>query len=523
MADSTRFNDSSYAEGRRNDLAAADDMRHQDPVMPETSRNLDAGVMGREKTPVNNSGSNSSLPTYDNSRDSWQVGEENKASLGVDGGQAENIFSSGEKNYRTVGRYMAGIILITNQVGIGILSLPGTLQTLGIVPGVIAIVGIGLLSTYTAYELLQLYRRYPHCVNIVDMCKVVGGKPLEILGGIAMIINICFTCTSATVTVSIALNTMSEHAVCTVGFMGFAVVAFWLLCLPRTFAFVGKVGIPSTISVLAAVLIVMISLGIAPPQGAPAGFEKDIKVVGNPTFREGLTSCLQVAYAYAGNVGFPSLLAEMKDPSADFVPGLVMLQAFSIPLYIIVAITIYCLAGQYTTSPSLGSAPPIPAKIAYGIMLPCLLATGVVFGHTAIKFMYVTVMRWQKATDQLTSRTARSWGSWVACATVFWLMAFILGNAIPVFDSILSISSATLIAWWTFGISAIFWFHLNRGQMFANWRKKSLFVVNVLIIVMSLFMNSAGMWAAVMGLLDVFNNEENEIRGPFTCANNALF
>ncbi|CRK44365.1 N amino acid transport system protein like [Verticillium longisporum] len=520
MTDHDRYNDSAYAEGRRNDLAAADGIRSQNYGIVDTPRNPDAGVMGHEKAPAS---SDPSLPSYNNSRDSWQATEERKATLGVDGGQAQNIFSSGEKNYRTVGRWMAGIILITNQVGIGILSLPGTLQTLGIVPGVIAIVGIGLLSTYTAYELLQLYRRYPHCVNIVDMCKVVGGKPLEILGGIAMIINICFTCTSATVTVSIALNTMSEHAICTAGFMGVTVVAFWLLCLPRTFAFVGQVGIPATISVLAAVLIVMISLGIADPQSAPTPFEKEVKVVGNPTFREGLTSCLQVAYAYAGNVGFPSLLAEMKDPSSDFLPGLVILQSFSIPLYIIVAITIYCLAGQYTTSPSLGSAPPLPAKIAYGVMLPCLLATGVVFGHTAIKFMYVTVMRWQKATDQLTSRNVRSWGSWVGCATIFWLLAFILGNSIPVFDSILSISSATLIAWWTFGISAIFWFHLNRGQMFANWRKISLFVLNVLIIIMSLFMNSAGMWAAIMGLLDVFNNEENEILGPFTCANNALF
>ncbi|EEY16039.1 amino acid transporter [Verticillium alfalfae VaMs.102] len=452
MADHDRYNDSAYAEGRRNDLAAADGMRSQNHGIADTPRNPNAGVMGHEKAPA---GSDPSLPSYNNSRDSWQAAEERKASLGVDGGQAQNIFSSGEKNYRTVGRWMAGIILITNQVGIGILSLPRC--TAGI----------------------------PHCVNIVDMCKVVGGKPLEILGGIAMIINICFTCTSATVTVSIALNTMSEHAI--------------------------------------SVLIVMISLGIADPQGAPIPFEKEVKVIGDPTFREGLTSCLQVAYAYAGNVGFPSLLAEMKDPSSDFLPGLVILQSFSIPLYIIVAITIYCLAGQYTTSPSLGSAPPVPAKIAYGVMLPCLLATGVVFGHTAIKFMYVTAMRWQKATDQLTSRNVRSWGSWVGCATIFWLLAFILGNSIPVFDSILSISSATLIAWWTFGISAIFWFHLNRGQMFANWRKISLFVLNVLIIVMSLFMNSAGMWAAIMGLLDVFNNEENEIRGPFTCANNALF
>ncbi|KAH6697331.1 amino acid transporter [Plectosphaerella plurivora] len=463
--------------------------------------------------------SESTLPT--DGRHSYQTNEKRRSETE---GQVGNLFDQGGKNYRTVGRWMSGIILITNQVGIGILSLPAALQTLGLVPGIIAIIGLGLLSTYTAYVLLQFYRKHPHVVNVPDMARIVGGPILEAIVGIGLFINLIFTGASISVTVSVALNSMSEHALCTAGFSGIACIAFWLLCLPRKFSFVAKVGIPSTISILASVLIVMISLGVSGPSNAEeANPNIDIVIVGSPSFRDGLTTCLNICYAYAGNAGFVSYMAEMQNPSKDFVPALIILQGFSIPLYVVVAIVIYTLSGQYTRSPSLGSAPILPAKIAYGIVLPCLLATGMVFGHTAIKYLYVVIMKKIHATDEITSRTRKSWGVWIGCATFYWVGSFIMANAIPVFDSILSISSSTLIAWFTFGISGVFWFHLNWHRLFANWKKIALTIVNALIILQALFMNTAGTWAAIVGLVDIFNDPEYAIERPFTCADNSIF
>lgn len=438
--------------------------------------------------------------------------------------EGSNVFDKGGKSYRTMGRKNTAFILITNQVGLGILSLPGILQTLGIVPGVIAIVGIGLLSTYTAYELLQFYRKYPSVLNVVDMARIVGGPVLEVVVAIGLMTKLVLTCSSATVTLSIAFNTMSSHGMCTAGWIGVSAILCWLTCLPRTFKFVARAGIPATISILAAVLIVMISLGVADPQGAPSeGFDKEIKVIGSPTFRQGLSACLNVCYAFAGNIGFVTYMAEMRDPSRDFVPALVALQVFSIPLYVIVAVAIYCLAGQYTTSPSLGSAPPLPAKVAYGIVLPCLVSTGMVFGHTGIKYLYVVIMKKLNMTDRMTDNSIKTWGVWIFLTTIFWLAAFLVANVVPIFDSILNISSATFIAWFTFGISAVFWFHLNKGRMLDGWKKTSLTVINALIIVQALFMNGAGLWTAITGLMDIFNNDEGEIKGVFTCADNSIF
>lgn len=79
---------------------------------------------------------------------------------------------------KKLSRWKTIFLLITNTIGIGILSLPLALRSLGLIPGIITIVGLGLTATYTAYILGQFYQCYPAVMNIVDCCQVVGGRPL---------------------------------------------------------------------------------------------------------------------------------------------------------------------------------------------------------------------------------------------------------------------------------------------------------------------------------------------------------
>jgi len=205
----------------------------------------------------------------------------------------------------------------------------------------------------------------------------------------------------------------------------------------------------------------MISLGVAEPNGAPPGWDREIVVVGNTSFAEGFTSVLNIAFVYAGNQAFITIMAEMRDPSEDFMPSMYVLQIFAIPMYTVVGAVIYALAGQYVTSPSLGAAPIIPSKVAYGILLSTLLGTSLVFGHTAIKYIFVEVIRRMKIEHEYDRNTKRTWIIWVSITTTFWVRAFIIANAIPIFDSILSISSALFVAWFTFGNSGVMWLYLN--------------------------------------------------------------
>ena len=45
--------------------------------------------------------------------------------------------ADGGKNYRVLGRWKTALIFINNEVGIGILSLPAALDSLGLIPGLI--------------------------------------------------------------------------------------------------------------------------------------------------------------------------------------------------------------------------------------------------------------------------------------------------------------------------------------------------------------------------------------------------
>lgn len=59
----------------------------------------------------------------------------------------------------------------------------------------------------------------------------------------------------------------------------------------------------------------------------------------------------------------------MKDPK-DFPKALALLQTVDMTLYIVAAVVIYRYAGADVTSPALGSAGPLVARIAYGVALP---------------------------------------------------------------------------------------------------------------------------------------------------------
>ncbi|KAH7145653.1 transmembrane amino acid transporter protein-domain-containing protein [Dactylonectria estremocensis] len=465
---------------------------------------------------------------FDSSKTNSKEKIENEKATGVDlqpGNVADNGFGGGEgsKNFRTMTKWDTVFALLTNQVGLGVLSLPGVLKVFGIVPGVIAILGIGALSWYTAYVLKQFYSRHQHVLNVVEMARVVGGPSFEVVAGIGLLIQVIMTAASASVTLSIAFNTISGHSLCTVGYIGIGCLGCWVLCAPRTAKFVSQSGLPCCISVIAAALIVMISLGVSQPSDAPADWHKQIKVVGNPSFREGLNACLKICYAYSGNINFVGYMAEMIDPVNDFNFALACLEVSSIGFYTLVAIAIYCLAGEYTVSPALGSAPHTMAQIAYGIALPAVYSTGLAFGHTGIKYCYVEVMKHFKLTHEMTANTTRSWSIWMTIVTIFWTLCFLLSNAIPVFDSILSIASATTISWFTFGLSGIFWFHNNWDVKFNGWKKITLASVNGFLIVISLFINGAGLWSSITELIDLMNSDDSSVQGVFDCGDNALF
>ncbi|KAF2622684.1 hypothetical protein BU25DRAFT_434602 [Macroventuria anomochaeta] len=335
-----------------------------------------------------------------------------------------------QSDYKRVGRWRASLIYITNQ-----------------------------LITYTAYVLLQFFCRYPTVLNCVDSFKIIGGTSLAIIVGTAFVLN----------------------------------PPSLVLCMPRKMTFLAHFVIPCTISIFKAVLIVMIALGVSEPARAPPTWDCEIVFWGNPTFAQGFTSVPNIAFAYAGSQAFVTVMAEMRDPSKDIMLSMYILQIFAIPMYSIVGAVICGLTGQYVDSPALGTAPPVPAKVAYGILLPTLVGTSLVFGHTSIKYIFAEVISVLKIKHKYDKNTKRTWIIWISIGTVFWVLAFNLANAIPLFEFILSISSAIFVSWFT-----------------------------STIVLLTLFMNCAGLWVYIDQLIAAFNDPASPVNGPLTCADNSV-
>lgn len=124
-------------------------------------------------------------------------------------------------------------------------------------------------------------------------------------------------------------------------------------------------------------------------------------------------------------------------------------------------------AGDKVSSPALDSASPIIRKIAYGVAIPTIVIAGVVNGHVAVKYLYVRLLRNNKE-DLLHQKSFKAIAIWWFLCIATWTLAWFIAEAIPVFNDLLGVTSALFASWFTFGLSGIFWFHMNfsRGD---NW------------------------------------------------------
>lgn len=145
-------------------------------------------------------------------------------------------------------------------------------------------------------------------------------------------------------------------------------------------------------------------------------------------------------------------------------------------MYLIVAVVTYRYAGVDVASPALGSTSPMVRKIAYGIAIPTILVAGVINGHVAAKYVYVRLFR---GTDRMSKKSWGSFGMWAMIVVILWTIAWIIAEAIPVFNDLLGLISALFASWFTYGLSGVFWLYMNRGLYFSSKRKMVLTAVNI--------------------------------------------
>lgn len=345
--------------------------------------------------------------------------------------------------------------------------------------------------------------RYPHIQNLADAGEILLGRFGRELFGLGQFLFCIFVMGSHILTFRVMMNTITNHGTCSIVFAFVGMVISLVLSIPRTMRGMTWISFFSFISIFSAVMITMVSVGV---QAQP---DRIIEATVPGSLYENFQAVSNIVFAYCAHVAFFGLIAEMETPR-DFKKSLFMLQGFEICLYLTAAVVIYYYVGKGVASPALIAAGPLMSKVAFGIAIPTIVGAGVVNGHIGLKYIY---FRLCSKSDLLHSRSWKSIGLWLALGVSCWVVAWIIAEAIPVFSDLNSLISALFASWFSYGLSGIYWLHLNYGQWFSSPKKIFLTVLNIGIALFGLALCVLGLYASGTAIHDDASSLS------FTCKN----
>ncbi|CAN6656378.1 hypothetical protein TRVA0_029S00254 [Trichomonascus vanleenenianus] len=451
-----------------------------------------------------------------------------------------NVFAKTDEgpDFRGLSCFGATILIVKTQIGLGVLGIPFTFQSLGFFPGVLSLVILCALTTWTGIVVGQFRLNHPQVYSIGDAAHLLFGPAgREIMGVGAWLLWILFY-GAGLITLSIAFNTFSNHALCTMAFVGIgAAISFVIALLARTMKALSWCGYVAVVSVLTGVWIVAIAcLTQSVPAAAPEGEPIHKNIV---AFAKG-TSFATIGAAVSTQVfslcGTPTLFtihAEMRDQT-KYYRALYMGQAIVSLNYIAIGCIMYGKVGDYVASPALGSAGPYIKKIAYGVSLPALLFACFFQAHVAGKYALVRILR---NTKHLQSNSMVHWMTWIAVMAVVIVLGLIIAGAIPFFSDLLGLTGALLGTSFTLiipGMMALYeladpdlqpedsrlaWIKKSKRNWLSSRKNMIIAAVSWIAIIGGIYITVSGTYGSIVSIIDGYKS--GTVGTAFSCADNS--
>ncbi|KAH6688454.1 transmembrane amino acid transporter protein-domain-containing protein [Plectosphaerella plurivora] len=421
-------------------------------------------------------------------------------------------------NYRDVGWMGTAALMMKTQLGLGVLSIPSAFDKLGIVPGLICLIAVGTITTWSSYMIGIFKLNHREVYSLDDAGHLIFGRVGREVMGFAFCLLLIFVGGSGMLGISIGLNAISTHAVCTAVFVAVAAIAAFLLCSIRTLGKISWLAWVGLVAIVASVLTVTIAVAVqdrpaAAPQEGP--WASDYKIIGTPTFAEAVSAVSIMIFSYAGTPTFFSIASEMRDPRM-YTRSLMICQIGITVVYIIIGCVVYYFCGSYVASPALGSAGVVMKKVSYGLALPGLLVSTVLVLHLPAKFIFVRLLR---NTHHLASNTLVHWSTWLSCTLSVTVIAYIIASAIPIFDGLVSLIGALLGTFLCFLPMGAMWFYDNWHSTERNLRWYLMAAWATFVIVIGLFLMGAGTWGSIDGIIQAYRVSNGS--SAFSCADNS--
>jgi amino acid permease len=263
--------------------------------------------------------------------------------------------------YKTLSWQLVAVLMIAEIVSNGMLSLPSSLAVVGIVPGLILIIFLGVFATYTSYLLVQFKLRHPEVHNMGDAGYILFGRTGREILAFGTVIFAVFATGGQLLAGQIALAALSDNKLCLMLYTGIFAIPTLICSFPRTLDNLSWISIPSVLSILIAGIVGMVGAGVHPvPDRTVSATNPDA------TFYTAFFSITNPVFAYAGHFMFFILVSEMRRPQ-DAMKAAYVLQGFATTFYAVFAVVVYVYIGNDVLSPAFSSLDDKWKKAAYGI------------------------------------------------------------------------------------------------------------------------------------------------------------
>jgi hypothetical protein len=158
----------------------------------------------------------------------------------------------GGPDYRAVTWLGASILMMKSEMGIGILSIPQAFATLGLVPGVIVLLVISAITTWSSYVVGVFKLKHPEAYGFADTAAIIFGPVGQEVASVAFCLLWIFVAASGLLGVSIGLNAISHHGTCTAVFVAVSAIMGFLVSSVRTLSKMSWLAWVGMISIVAA-------------------------------------------------------------------------------------------------------------------------------------------------------------------------------------------------------------------------------------------------------------------------------
>jgi hypothetical protein len=422
----------------------------------------------------------------------------------------------GEQKFHRLGWKRLTICLIVEAIALGALSLPSVFASLGMVPGILINVFIGLLAMYTSYLIGQVKLKYPHVKDYAEALGLIWGNFGYQLAGVMFFGLLILLVGSHVLTGTIAfIRIVDEPGMCALIWGVVSAILLFFLALPPTFTEFAILGYIDFASILLAIGITIIATGVnaSNAPGGISGVDWRLWPAEDITFASAFLSVTNLLFAYSYGLVQFSFMDEMHTPT-DYLKSTCAIGTIEIFIYTLTGALIYAFVGDEVRSPALLSTSPLISRITFGIALPVIFISGAI--NSTVLARYIMGRAFSKS-DIRFVKNARGWAVWLAIIAAITIVAWVVGEAIPFFNALLGVIASLFVSGFTIYFPAIFWFTLlKEGSWTSSWKNISYSILNAIVFLIGVVFLVGGTYASIVDIINSYG--AGTVGKPFACA-----